>query len=115
MARAAWRTAMVLGTLVVGTAYTHTSAGPSTANEAAPSERTADTPHLDGIVLGENGWTAYIEDPVTKVVHAYHVGDTLGDRTIETIEDTRVVLRGSAGRLEIRLNYETLGVTKKPR
>ena len=72
------------------------------------------TPLLFGVIYGERGWIAYIEDPTTKSVTAYRVGDAVAGRTIVRIEDERVVLAGPDGTLEIRLSDEKPGAPRPP-
>ena len=125
MGHVARATGITLAALLATAAHAQTDAPgagpPSAVNTPTPGESGAGTPAasavplLHGIILGEHGWIAYMEDPVTKVVGAYHVGDTVAGRTVETIEDTRVVLRGSDGRLEIKLTYEWSDATRKGR
>jgi hypothetical protein len=60
-------------------------------------------PFLNGVVILETGAIAYIEDPTTKKVVAYRVGDTVAGGTIESIAPDHVVLNRPSGRLEVRL------------
>ena len=70
---------------------------------------------LYGVIHGEGGWLAYIEDPKSRTVTAYRIGDSIDGKTVETIEDERVILRGPEGAIEIRLSDEKPGVPKRPR
>jgi len=122
MRNVARATGIVLAALLVNAAHAQTSApDPSAVNTPGSDEGPVGSPGassmplLHGIILGEHGWIAYMEDPITKVVGAYHVGDTVAGRTVETIEDMRVVLKGSDGALEIKLTYEWTGGTRPHR
>lgn len=72
-------------------------------------------PLLYGVIYGQRGWIAYIEDPTTRTVAPYRVGDTLSGKTIEAIEEERVMLKGPEGTLEIRLSDEKPGAPEPPR
>jgi hypothetical protein len=83
------------------------------AAEIAPA-RVPAVPLLYGVIYGASGWIAYIEDPNTRVITPYRVGDSVGGKTIEKIEDERVVLKGPEGVIEIKLGDEKPGVPKRP-
>jgi hypothetical protein len=83
------------------------------AAETAPAHAPA-IPLLYGVIYGASGWIAYIEDPNTRAVTPYRVGDSVGGKTIEAIEDERVVLKGPEGVIEIKLGDEKPGVPKRP-
>jgi hypothetical protein len=90
---------------------------PSIAPAIAPAPeapRAPATPLLFGIIYVDDAWIAYIEDPATRVVGRYRVGDSVGGRTIDAIEDERVVLRGPEGTVEVRLSDEKPGAPKRP-
>jgi hypothetical protein len=88
---------------------------PSTAGAPAPeAPRAPATPLLFGIVYVDDAWIAYIEDPGTRAVGRYRVGDSVGGRTIDAIDDERVVLRGAEGTVEVRLSDEKPGAPKRP-
>jgi hypothetical protein len=78
------------------------SAAPEGSSAAFPLS-TEGRPHLQGIVIGDGGAVAYIQNPRTKGVAAYRVGDTLGTSVLETIEEDRVVLRGPNETFELRI------------
>jgi hypothetical protein len=71
-------------------------------------------PLLYGVIYGGQGWVAYIEDPLTKTVAPYRVGDAVAGQTVETIEDERVLLKGPDGTTEIHLTYDKTGVRSGP-
>src|SRR5215468_5240829 len=58
--------------LAVPPAATLTPTSPSPTTAPIPAK-----PVLYGIILGERGWIAYIEDPETRQVSAYRVGGTV--------------------------------------
>ena len=60
-------------------------------------------PFLNGVVVLDTGAIAYLEDPTTKKVAAYRVGDAIAGGTIESIAHDHVVLNRPSGRLEVRL------------
>jgi hypothetical protein len=82
-----------------------------TAPEAPPARA---TPLLFGVIYVDDGWIAYIEDPTTRLVGRYRLGDSVGGRTIEAIDDERAVLRSPEGTVEIRLSDEKPGAPKRP-
>ncbi len=49
-------------------------------------------PNLYGVVLGNVVRIAYLEDPLTKRVAGYRVGDPIAGGTVQTISDDRVVV-----------------------
>jgi len=87
-------------------------------SRASPSDgaRTAGPakPLLYGVIYGERGWIAYIEDPATTTVAPYRIGDAVAGQTIETIEDERVVLKSPEGTIEIRLSDDKSGARERP-
>jgi Type II secretion system protein C len=72
----------------------------ATANPAANAPK----PRLYGIVIGRDGGSrAYLEDPKTRRVFGYEVGDTVADSRVERIGNDRVVLRRGAESYEVLL------------
>ena len=65
----------------------------------APSAR----PVLHGVVINEGFRVAYLEDPVTKRVFGYKIGDTVGGGQLDQIEADRVVIKRAEGLLEVKL------------
>jgi hypothetical protein len=60
---------------------------------------------LHGVVLGlANGGQAFLEDPKTKKVTAYRVGDSVGDARVERIDTDRVVLRQGGEAFDVLLH-----------
>ncbi|HEX9820318.1 MAG TPA: type II secretion system protein N [Methylomirabilota bacterium] len=74
---------------------------PPTATAAAASP--AGKPNLYGVVLREGAPIAYLEDPATKRVAAYRVGDNVGGGTVQTIRADSVVINRPDGQLDVRL------------
>jgi hypothetical protein len=75
----------------------------------APASGTAATaspvvkPNLYGVVLREGAPIAYLEDPTTKRVAAYRVGDNVSGGTVQTIRADSVVINRPDGALDVRL------------
>jgi len=60
-------------------------------------------PVLHGVVIGGATRRAYLEDPVSKRVVSYAVGDATPGGRLDRIEEDRVVIIGSGGALEVLL------------
>src|SRR5687767_699711 len=75
------------------------SASGTTTATAAPLVR----PNLFGIVVRDGGSIAYLEDPVTKRVVGYRVGDKVIGGTVQTIKSDSVVIERPEGPLDVRL------------
>jgi hypothetical protein len=74
---------------------------PGTGTPPAPP---APRPRLHGIViLPEGRGRAYLEDVQRRRVHAYAVGDQVGDARLEQIKNDRVVLRRGGETFEVLL------------
>jgi Type II secretion system protein C len=70
----------------------------------APLAANAPKPRLYGIVMGRDGGPrAYLEDPRTRRVFGYEVGDTVADSRVERIGNDRVVLRRGGESYEVLL------------
>jgi len=90
---------------------------PSLPPPAAPEReapRASANPLLFGIIYVDDEWIAYIEDPATRTVGRYRVGDSVGGRAIDAIDEERVVLKSPEGTVEIRLSDEKPGAPKRP-
>ena len=77
---------------------TRTKAGPEPAKPATPTPAAGAAaglkPRLYGVVLGTDGGPrAFLEDPRTKKVFGYAVGDSVAESRVEQIEADRVRLR----------------------
>jgi hypothetical protein len=64
-------------------------------------------PSLYGVVLRDGAPIAYLEDPVTKRVGSYRIGDTVAGGTVTTITDDSVLLARPEGQVAIRLHDPT--------
>jgi Type II secretion system protein C len=60
-------------------------------------------PNLYGIILRDGAPMAYLEDPTTKRVAGYHVGDTVAGGTVQTISADSVVIARPDGNVDVRL------------
>jgi hypothetical protein len=60
-------------------------------------------PFLYGVVLRDGGPIAYLEDPTSKRVAGYRVGDAIAGGVVETIAADRVVLKRSDGSIDVQL------------
>jgi len=75
------------------------SASGTTTTAAVPLAR----PSLFGVVVRDGASIAYLEDPVTKRVVGYRVGDKLIGGTVQTIKADSVVIERPEGPLDVRL------------
>ena len=75
------------------------SAGGATTVAASPLVR----PNLFGIVVRDGASIAYLEDPVTKRVVGYRVGDKVIGGTVQTIKSDSVVIERPEGPMDVRL------------
>src|SRR5215831_6263388 len=75
--------------------------GPSTAG-SAPQALIA-KPNLHGVVLREGSPIAYLEDPLTKRIAGYRVGDPIAGGTVQTISADAVVISRPDGMVDVRL------------
>ena len=78
---------------------------PSRSSTGAAAEPTGPRPLLFGVVAGEGAKSrAYVEDPVTKMVRGYQIGDTVAGWRLDQIREDRVVIAGvERGMLEVLL------------
>ncbi|MBI4638380.1 MAG: hypothetical protein HY727_18740 [Candidatus Rokubacteria bacterium] len=60
-------------------------------------------PYLHGVVLMDGASIAYLEDPATKRVVGYRVGDTIAGATVQAIAADHVVLSRPEGPVDVRL------------
>jgi hypothetical protein len=61
-------------------------------------------PNLYGVVLRDENSIAYLEDPTTRRVAGYRVGDSVAGGTVQRISADRVVLARPDGPLDVRLH-----------
>src|SRR5215467_10624282 len=60
-------------------------------------------PNLHGVVLREGSPIAYLEDPLTKRIAGYRVGDPIAGGTVQTISADAVVISRPDGMVDVRL------------
>lgn len=61
-------------------------------------------PNLHGVILRDGSPIAYLEDPITKRVAGYRVGDAVAGGTVQSISEDRVVLTRPEGQVDVRLH-----------
>ena len=76
---------------------------PGRSEAGTASVAPATKPLLYGIVLKDGAPAAFLEDPVTKKVTGYKVGDAVAGGQLERIEADRVVIRRGEGTFEVLL------------
>jgi len=72
----------------------------------SPSASTAANqpkPNLFGVVLREGAPIAYLEDPVTKRVSGYRIGDAIAGGTLQAINADGVSINRPDGKMDVRL------------
>ena len=60
-------------------------------------------PNLQGVVLRDVTSIAYLEDPLTKRVAGYRIGDTIAGGRVEAITADHVIISRPDGNLDVRL------------
>jgi hypothetical protein len=60
-------------------------------------------PNLQGVVLREGSPIAYLEDPLTKRIAGYRIGDPIAGGTVQTISADAVVISRPDGMVDVRL------------
>jgi hypothetical protein len=75
--------------------------GPAAAPSAVPLPP---KPVLHGLVVDGARSVAYLEDPVTKRIFAYRVGDAVAGGQLERITEDRVVIRRADGQIDVLLS-----------
>ncbi len=78
------------------------SEGPATVT-GGPAAFGAAKPNLYGVVLRDQNPLAYLEDPLTRRVAAYRVGDAIAGGTLQTIDADRVVIARPEGPIDVKL------------
>jgi len=86
---------------------TRTEAPVTPAAQAPPPAPVLPKPNLFGVVLQEGIPVAYLEDPVTKRVARYRVGDSVAGGTVQTIGSDTVTLARPEGQVTVRLHDPT--------
>ena len=80
---------------------------PSRSETATAAASPVAKPLLYGIVLKDGAPAAFLEDPVTKRVLGYKVGDQVPGGQLERIEADRVVIRRGEEKIEVLLRDPT--------
>lgn len=78
---------------------TRTESPPAPTLASSPAVK----PNLFGVVLREGAPIAYLEDPNTKRVAGYRVGDAVAGGTVQTINSEGVVINRADGNMDVRL------------
>ena len=60
-------------------------------------------PNLHGVVLRDGAPIAYLEDPLTKRIAGYRIGDPIAGGTVQTISADAVVIARPDGMVDVRL------------
>lgn len=76
---------------------------PEVAGVASPLDQ-AQKPYLYGVVLWDGAPIAYLEDPATKRVSGYRIGDSVAGGTLKSIDADHVVLARPEGTIDVRLH-----------
>jgi len=76
------------------------TAGPAVAGNAPALVA---KPSLHGVVLREGSPIAYLEDPLTKRIAGYRIGDPIAGGTVQTISADAVVISRPDGMVDVRL------------
>ncbi|HEY3100840.1 MAG TPA: hypothetical protein VGL14_18130 [Methylomirabilota bacterium] len=79
---------------------TRTEAPSSGVIAAAPVVK----PNLFGVVVRDSGSIAYLEDPTTKRVAGYRVGDRILGGTVQSIKADAVTIDAPGGAMDVRLH-----------
>ena len=78
------------------------SEGPATVT-GGPAAFGAAKPNLYGVVLRDQNPLAYLEDPLTRRVAGYRIGDAIAGGTLQTIDADRVVIARPEGPIDVKL------------
>src|SRR5262245_50868793 len=70
---------------------------------AKPAVPLPPKPMMVGVVTDEKGGRVYLEDPTTKRVMSYQVGDTVAGGKLEKITSDRILIARSDGQMEVTL------------
>jgi len=80
------------------------SEAPVTPPAPPPAAAVLPKPSLFGVILQDGAPIAYLEDPVTKRVARYRVGDSVAGGTVKAIESDTVLLSRPEGQVVVRLH-----------
>jgi len=76
----------------------------TTGNPGAAAGFAVVKPSMHGVVLRDTNPIAYLEDPLTKRVAGYRIGDSIAGGTVKTIAADRVVIARPDGEVDVRLH-----------
>ena len=76
---------------------------PSRSNTSAIADSPGGKPFLHGVVVNDRKSRAYLEDPASKKIFGYAVGDSVGGGRLDAIKTDRVVILRSEGPMEVLL------------
>lgn len=82
------------------------SEAPPTPTASTPAMPTV-KPSLFGVVVRDGGSIAYLEDPTTKRVAGYRIGDAIAGGRLQSITADSVVINRPDGRMDVRLHDPT--------
>jgi len=86
---------------------TRSDAPPVPVTPPTPPAPVLPKPNLFGVILIEGTPVAYLEDPVSKRVARYRVGDSVAGGTVKSIESDTVMLLRPEGQVMVRLHDPT--------
>jgi hypothetical protein len=86
---------------------TRSDAPPAPVTPPTPPAPVLPKPNLFGVILVEGTPVAYLEDPVSKRVARYRVGDSVAGGTVKSIESDTVMLMRPEGQVTVRLHDPT--------
>jgi hypothetical protein len=61
-------------------------------------------PNLFGVIVGQSGAIAYLEDPSTKRISGYRIGDRIMGGTVQAIKADAVTIDAPGGAMDVRLH-----------
>jgi hypothetical protein len=76
---------------------------PSRSNTSVIADGPGGKPFLHGVVMNDLKSRAYLEDPASKKIFGYAVGDSVGGGRLDAIRADRVVIVRSEGPMEVLL------------
>jgi hypothetical protein len=76
---------------------------PSRSNTPAIADGPGGRPLLHGVVVNDRKSRAYLEDPASKKIFGYALGDSVGGGRLDAIKADRVVILRSQGPMEVLL------------
>jgi hypothetical protein len=84
--------------------FSPTRSDSGTASAGAAVAPLGPKPNLYGIVLRQDAPIAYLEDPVTRRVSAFRIGDSVGGGVVKSITADGVMLARPDGQIDVRLH-----------